>query len=228
MSNRTLAIVAAIGAVLFVVLFVVGFAIQPTHAPDSNDPPLKIATYAANHRGVLLTGYFLLACAAMPFALMLGALYRLMRGIEAPGGLLASTALAAGVTGVATVIVGVSLLATIAYRPVQSPGVLRMLLDAGFITLNLGGIVGGVFIAAVSASALLTRFVGVWVGWLGAPIAAVQVVAGGALARGDGPFSPQGLIPLIAAATFALWTLALALALALSARSRARPAAAPA
>jgi hypothetical protein len=99
-----------------------------------------------------------------------------------------------------------------------------MLLDVGFIMLNIGGIAGGVFIAAVSASALLTRFVGAWVGWLGAPVAALQVVGGAALARGDGVFSPQGLIPLIAAIAFAAWTLVLALGLALAARSGARSA----
>ena len=228
MSNRSLAIVAAVGALLFVVLFAVGFAIQPTHAPDSNDPPLKIATYAANHRSVLLTSEFLIACGVMPFLLLLGALYRLMRGAEGPGGWLSMTMLAAGVLSGAVFIAAIAVLTTISYRPIQSPGVLRMLLDAGYIMLNIGGIAGGVFIAAVSASALLTRFVGVWVGWLGAPVAALQVVAGGALARGDGPFSPQGLIPLVAAAAFGAWALLLALALALSARSAARAAPAPA
>jgi hypothetical protein len=229
MSNRSLAIVAAIGALLFVVLFVVGFAIQPTGAPDSGDTPLKIATYAGNHRGVLLTGYFLFACSAMPFLLLLGALYRLMRNAEGPGGWLSITALASGVLSGAVFTVGTAMLATLAYRPLQAPvGILRTLLDAAFILLNIGGIAGGVFIAAVSASALLTRFIGSWVGWLGAPIAALQVVAGGALARGDGAFSPQGLIPLIAAVAFAAWMLLLALSLVLSARAGARPAAAPA
>jgi hypothetical protein len=228
MSNRSLSIAAAIGALLFVVLFVVGFAIQPTGAPDSADPPLKIATYVGNHRGVLLTGYFLIACGTMPFLLLLGALFRLMRAAEGPGSWLSVTALASGVFSGAVFLVGAGLLATLAYRPIQSPGVLRMLLDGAFILLNIGGIAGGVFVAAVSASALLTRFVGSWVGWVGAPIAALQVVAGGALARGDGAFSPQGLIPLIAAIAFAAWALLLALGLLLSARAGARPAAAPA
>jgi hypothetical protein len=228
MPNRSLPIAAALGALLFVVLFVVGFAIQPTHAPDSNDSALKIATYVGNHRGVLLTGYFLFACAGMPFLLLLGALFRLIRTAEGPGGWLSVTALASGVLSGAVFTAATALLATLAYRPLQTGGVLRMLLDAAFIMLNIGGIAGGVFIAAVSASALLTPFVGSWVGWLGAPIAALQVVAGGALARGDGPFSPQGLIPLIAAIAFAAWMLLLALGLALSARAGARPAPAPA
>jgi hypothetical protein len=224
MPQRATALAAASGAALFVVLFVVGFAIQPTGAPNSGDSALKILHYVADNRSRLLVGDFVVACATLPFMLLLGALHRLMRRAEGPDGWLSTTMVAAGATSTGAFLVGVALLATLAYRPVTSPGVARMLLDAGFVTLNFSGIVLGVWVAAVSAATLLHRVVPGWVGWLGVPIAALQVVGGGALARGDGVFSPQGVIPLIAAIAVAAWTLVLAVGLVVAARRQGTPA----
>ena len=229
MPNRSTAYAAAGGAALFVILFVVGFAIQPTaDVPNSGDSGLKVLQYAADNRGRLLVGLFLIACSALPFMLLLGALHRLMRRAEGAGGWLSTAMVASGATSTGAFLVGAALLATLAYRPVQSPAVARMLMDAGFVTLNFSGIVVGAFVAAVSAAALLHRVLPAWVGWLGVPVAALQVVGGGALARGDVAFSPQGAIPLIAAGVVAVWTLALALGLVMVARRGDRAAAAPA
>lgn len=213
MPDRATALAAACGAALFVVLFAVGFAIQPTGAPSSGDSALKVLHYVADHRGRLLIGDFLVACSTVPFMLLIAALHRLMRRAEGPDGWLSTAMLAGAVTSTGAFLVGVAVLATLAYRPVTSPPVARMLLDGGFVSLNFSGIVLGVFVAAVSGASLLHRVVPAWVGWLGVPVAALQVVGGGALARGDGAYSPQGAVPLIAALAVAVWTLALAVGL---------------
>jgi hypothetical protein len=228
MPQRATALAAATGAALFVVFFVVGFAIQPTGAPNSGDSALKVLSYVAEHRSRLLVGDFVIACATVPFMLLIAALHRLMRRAEGPDGWLSTAMLAGAVTSTGAFLAGVALLATLAYRPVTSPGVARMLLDGAFVTLNFSGIVLGVWVAAVSAAALLHRVVPGWVGWVGVPVAALQVVGGGALARGDSAFSPQGAIPLIAALAVAAWTLVLAVGLVVAARREATPTAATA
>jgi hypothetical protein len=222
MSQRATALAAALAAVLFVVLFVVGFAIQPTGAPNSGDSALKVLSYVGEHRSRLLVGDFLIACGTLPLMLLIATLHRLMRRAEGPDGWLSTAMVASGVTSTGAFVAGVALLATLAYRPLTSPGVARMLLDAGFVTLNFSGIVLGGWVAAISAAALLHRVVPGWVGWLGVPVAALQVVGGGALARGDGAFSPQGVIPLVAAAAVGVWALLLAVGLLLVARREGR------
>jgi hypothetical protein len=226
MPQRATALAAAAGAVLFVVLFVVGFAIQPTGAPNSGSSALKILSYVGEHRGRILVGDFVIACATLPFVLLVGALHRLMRRAEGPDGWLSTAMVVGGAIGTGTFLAALGFLTTLAYRPVTSPGVARMLLDASFVTLNLSGIAIGAWVAAVSAAALLHRVVPGWVGWIGIPVAALQVVGGGALARGDGVFSPQGEIPLGAAIAVAAWALLLALGLVMATRRRAAPAAA--
>jgi hypothetical protein len=226
MPQRATAIAAATGAVLFVVLFVVGFGIQPTSAPNSGSSALKILSYVGEHRSRILVGDFLIACASLPFVLLVAALHRLMRRAEGPDGWLSTAMVVAGAIGTGAFLAAMGFLTTLAYRPVVSPGVARMLLDAGFVTLNLSGIALGAWVAAVSAAAMLHRLVPGWVGWIGVPVAALQVVGGGALARGDGAFSPQGEIPLCAAIAVAAWTLLLALGLVLATRRQGTPAAA--
>src|SRR4051812_50090430 len=96
MPQRATALAAATGAVLFVVLFVVGFAIQPTGAPNSGSSALKVLSYVAEHRSRLLVGDFVIACATLPFMLLIAALHRLMRRAEGPDGWLSTAMLAGG------------------------------------------------------------------------------------------------------------------------------------
>src|SRR2546423_11011512 len=153
MPQRATALAAASGAALFVVLFVVGFAIQPTGAPNSGDSALKILHYVAEHRSRLLVGDFLVACSTLPFMLLIAALHRLMRRAEGPDGWLSTAMLAGGVTSTGAFVAGLGILAPPPYRPVTSPGGAPMLLDPGFVTPNLSGAGLGAGVAAGAAAA---------------------------------------------------------------------------
>src|SRR4051812_49967091 len=106
MPQRATALAAATGAVLFVVLFVVGFAIQPTGAPNSGSSALKVLSYVGEHRSRLLIGDFVIACATLPFMLLIAALHRLMRRAEGPDGWLSTAMLAGGGTAAGAPVVG--------------------------------------------------------------------------------------------------------------------------
>jgi hypothetical protein len=223
MSDRSTARLTIGAGLVFLVVFIVGFVITPTGAPDSNDPALKVAAYVTDHRGTLLTSEFLIGVASIPFLVFVGAMWRMMRRDD--DGPLPVIAVGGALVSMALVTVGMALLMTLAYStPIGDPGLVRILENGGWITLNASGFALAVFIGAVSVAAMMRGFLASWTAWLGIPVALAQVVGGAALASGDGAMSPQGTLPFIFAIGFVAWVLAVCADLAFAHRTESRTA----
>ena len=136
-------------------------------------------------------------------------------------------ALVAGIGGAAAggaAMVGVAALTTLAYRaPVGDPGLLRALLDGGYVGLNASGFLLAAFIGAVALASMRMHVFPTWVGEVGVATAVLQIVGAAAFSRGDGAFSPQGLVPLIAAISVVVWVACMSATM-LRAQEAVRPA----
>jgi len=199
--------------VVGVVLTLVGFIVfTKSNYPDSNDGPAKIVSYFAQHRSAALTQQFILGLSAVALAVFAAGLVMMMWRAEAtrPAAVVAAIS-AAG--GLGVFLVGGGFTALLAYRtPAGDPGLMRALLDGSWIMLNISGFMLGTFIAAVSYAAWRAHVLPAWVGEFGALVALAQFVGAASYARGDGGFSPQGWIPLVAALAYVVWVLAVCFA----------------
>jgi len=201
---------AALLGALAVVLYVIGFALTPSHAPDSGTPGIRIAHYIAVHRGTLLVSDLLLAAALAATVLFAAAIYRLTRATEARQGWLSLGGLASFAAGAGTFGVGTALFMTATYRPLTDPNILRALWDAGWIAFNSTGFLFGAWIASVAIATLRTGVLPAWTGWVGLPIALLNLIGPFALKAGTGFFSPQGTLTVLVGITFPIWVIAVA------------------
>jgi hypothetical protein len=203
-SNR----MTVVSGVLFVVLSVIGFVFfTKSGYPDSNDPARKIAAYFVQHRDAALWQQFVLGLGALAGLVFVAGVVSMMWRSESARPL----AIVAGVGGagaIAMFLVGSGLLTLLAYRPeVDDPGLMRAELDGGYILFNASGFMLAGFIGAASIAAWRTHFLPAWVGELGMAVAVLQLVGAAAYSTGDGAFSPQGWVPLLAALSMMVWTL---------------------
>jgi hypothetical protein len=208
MSDAKTARMTAISGVAFVVLFLGGFLLFTRSGyPDSGAPAAKIAAYFTQHRDAALTQEFVYGLAFLAGVVFVGGVVTMMWRNAAAR----SLAVIAGIGGAAATAVGVTATAltmTLAYRPpVGDPGLMRTLLDASFIAFNAGGFALAAFVGAASMAAMQMRVFPRWTGELGLAVAALQLLGAAALSRGDGAFSPQGLVPIVALLALSVWTL---------------------
>jgi len=208
MSHSNTQRMTVVSGVLFVVLSVIGFAFfTKSGYPDSNDPARKIAAYFVQHRDAALWQQFTLGLASLSGLVFVSGVVAMMWRNESSRTL----AVVAGVGGagaIAMFMVGSGLLTLLAYRPaVGDPGLMRAELDGAYILFNASGFMLAGFVGAASVAAWRHHVLPAWVGEFGMAVAVMQLVGAAAYSTGDGAFSPQGWIPLVAALSMMVWTL---------------------
>ena len=198
-ESKTVRTTAYAGLAAVVLTLVAFLVFTRSGMPDSNDHAAKIATYYTQHRGAALAQSWFFGLSFLALAVFIAGVVLMMWRVEAARML----ALVAGIGGAAAggaAMVGVAALTTLAYRaPVGDPGLLRAMLDGGYVGLNASGFLLAAFIGAVALASMRMHLFPTWVGQVGAVTAVLQIVGAAAFSRGDGAFSPQGVIPLIAA-----------------------------
>ncbi len=203
--------VAAAGGVS-ALLYLAAFVLSPAATLDSGSSGVRIARYAAVHRGQILASDLLIAMGLPVLMIFAAALYRMMRHSESPDGWLAMAALASAVAGAGIFGAGTALFMAVAYRPGTDPAVVRALWDAGWMAYNSAGFAFSAWIVIVTVATLTCRVLPSWTVWVGAPVALINFVGPLAVKSGTGAFSPQGSFTLVVATTFAVWVVAISLA----------------
>jgi len=212
-SHDNAARITAVSGVLFVALFLVAFLLfTKSGYPDSNDGARKIAAYMVAHRDAALWQQFLIGLAFLAGAGFIGGVTAMLWRTEAARPLAVIGAVGGAAAG-GMGMVGSAMLTVLAYRPpIGDPGLMRTLLDAGYITLNASGYLLAAFVGAASIAALRTHALPAWTGQVGIPVAVLQVVGAACVASGDGAFSPQGLVTIIALLAMLVWAVCVAVA----------------
>ena len=208
MARPSASRLTAMSGVAFVALGLFAF-IAFTHSgyPDSGDRAAKVAAYFTEHRGATLAQAFFFSLCTLAGLCFVAGVVSMMWQTEAIRPLAVVGALT-GAAATAVTMMGCVFVAALAYRtPVGDPGLSRSLLDLSYITLNASGYLLAAFIAVASVAALRHHVMASYVGFVGLPVAALQVVGGAAYASGDGGLSPQGWLPIVAALSVLVWTL---------------------
>jgi hypothetical protein len=126
------------------------------------------------------------------FLVFLGALYRMIRPLEGPGGWLATTALGAGLVTIAVKLGSVAPLMAANLRADElTPDLARTLDDLGGAAFVISGYTSGVFVAAAAAAVLATRVLPRWLGFTGVVVGVLTIAAGTA-----GVLDPGGYVPV--------------------------------
>jgi len=200
-----------ISGIAFLILSIVTAIIVPP--PTATSDPAKIIAYFGDHRGALLLSGYLNAVTIIPAALFAIALYRLLRSIEGPAGILAMVSvLGMAVTG-AVVIAGSAVSSAVAYTGRD--------LDAAVARpLNNLVLMAQVFpwlpmaLWAGSAGVVLLRAAGAmrWLGYLGLLMGVLALIAAASVAR-SGIFALGGVLVFVAVGVSCVWILAMSIAM---------------
>jgi hypothetical protein len=199
-SDRTLALA---GIVFVVLVLIAGFL--PGSPPKPNDSAAKIVKFVNDNNDQLRWSGFVGALGSIVLLAWLGAVWRLLRRAEGGVRLAVGAALGAAMAAALFNAAGV-LMSTVAIVGAPSIGPR----DTRFFYLLFGalGAAAGVglalFVGAVSTVFIQTGVLPRALGWFGALIAVVLLVAGGTIASTRDVFFVCGFIGFIG---FALWTL---------------------
>src|SRR5205085_10461259 len=105
--------------------------------------------YFTDHRGAALAQMFFFGLSFTAMAVFIAGVVMMMWRTEAAR-MWAVVAAVGGAAAGGAALVGAAMLTTLAYRaPVGDPGLLRTMLDGGYISLNASGFVFAAFIGAV-------------------------------------------------------------------------------
>src|SRR5262249_26461780 len=110
--------------------------------------------------------------------------------------------------------------AVLAYRIPATNNAVQALFDLGNLGYNFIGFPLSLFIVCSSVR-MMKHPPSRWLGWIGLPVAAVQAIAAGSVAK-SGFFSPGGGVFLVAFAGFALWVVGVSVSLLLRAEREPR------
>jgi hypothetical protein len=205
--------ITAVSGVLFVVFFLVGSLVfNKSGYPDSNDGAAKIGAYMVEHRDAMLSEQFLFGLGFLSSVCFTGGVTSMLWRTAAARPLAVIGAVG-GAAGAGMGMVGSAMLTLLAYRPpVGDPGLMISMLDGAYITFNSSGFLVAAFIGAASIAAVGLHALPAWTGRVGIPVAILQIVAAASWAKGDGAFSPQGLVTIIALLAVMVWTICVAVA----------------
>ncbi|GAC1439543.1 MAG: hypothetical protein NVSMB55_01340 [Mycobacteriales bacterium] len=103
------------------------------------------------------------------------------------------------------VVVGLSAVTTIEYRPGIDPTLMRVVDDLGWIAFAFSGLGSGALKATFSLVVIRKGLLEVWVGWLGIAFAIATFMGVASLGSGRGAFSPQGSIAVTDNQVLPLW-----------------------
>src|SRR4051794_10031077 len=214
MSHSSARRLVATSGVVYVVLSVVAFlGFTRSGYPDSNDPARKIAAYMVQHRDAVLFQQFLLGLSMLAVICFMGGLVHMIWSNEGMRPL-AIIAAIGGAGATAMFMVGSGLQTLLAFRPdIGDPGLMRAQMDGTFIMWNASGFLIAAFVGAAALAAWRMHLLPAWVGEFGMVAAVLQLVGAASYAHGDGAFSPQGWIPLVAALSVLVWTLSVCFAM---------------
>lgn len=190
---------AALSGAVFVVLAMIGAFIagSPPKVSDSN---AKIVKFVVDNKDSLKVGAYLGGLGLVFFLFFLGIVWTRLHGAEGGPGRLAGTSAMAGVAGVAIAGVGFAINAYGALHPLDSPTTYRL----STIVLGMFSFAALVFVEAASIVIIRTKFLPVWLGWLGMLSALLWLVAGAAVATEDDTIFAVGFAAFF---VWALWLL---------------------
>jgi Domain of unknown function (DUF4386) len=202
--------VGGVAAILGIVLLVVA-NIQLGTPPKSEDPATKTAMFLADKRSQVLLYVALFAIAYILLVTFGAALRQLLRRSGDPSALpdlvLGSTLWIVAVGFASLLGVGAA-----AYRsPAVTAGTAQVLSDVTSIGFAVLGAPFAVLFASASISAMNTRALPRWVGWLGLLTAVLNVAKLLTIFPRSGGFAPNGEAGLLFLLPIWVWTIAVAI-----------------
>jgi hypothetical protein len=190
---------AALSGAVFVVLSVVG-AFLAGSPPKVSDPDLKIINFVKDNQDALKCGAYIGGLGLVFFLFFLGIVWTRLHRAEGGPGRLAGTSAMAGVATVAIAAAGFGISAYGYLHPAESAVTFRM----STVILGLLSFAALVFVEAASIVIIRTKFLPVWLGWLGMLSALLWLVAGAAVATEDDTIFVIGFVAFL---VWALWIL---------------------
>ncbi len=133
------------------------------------------------------------------FLWFLGSLWARLRRAELAGTRLSVIALIGGIASLMFATVSMGIIAFVAQYTDLGPGVVEVFYKVSTVFLAFSGFGLAVFTAATSAMILRFPIVERFLGWVGAGVAALWLIAGTGVADNDTPIHTIGLI------TFLIW-----------------------
>jgi hypothetical protein len=196
--------------IVFVVLIVIAALIGGA-PPKPTDSAAKIGTYFRDNQDALKVGAYLNGLAAVAFLLFLGSLWARLRRVEGPASRLSVVALAGGIATLGLAVIADAINAYVAsYVGDLGGGGVKAFYVLAVIVLSFAAFALAVFVSATSAMILRYSFVERWLGWIGAGIAALWLIAAIGVADNDTAVHTVGFITFL---LFAGWLLILAVLL---------------
>ncbi len=179
-ANRTsrLSLIAGLSGIIFVVLLV-GPLLAFGLGPSPTSGPVDVASYYAQHAGVLQTIQVLRASSTLFFLVFLAGLSERIHR-QARFSALAAGVIAAGVTvaGIDVVLYAARQAIALNAAQIQDPAVVQTIRDFSNALETFSSMPLAVLVVLTSWGLLGIRGVGRWIGWAGGPVALLLVLGG--------------------------------------------------
>ena len=196
MGNDRHARIAALTGLAAAVLVVIGFGGVMPKPPAPDSSAADVAGYFVDHHNAVRVGVLILTFAVGFYLWFLGTLSSALRVISG-NPRLPTIAFAGGIWGGGFFLIGLTMIATAAYRPEETPPELtRALNDIGLL---VGAPAAAGFAVLFGATALVILRSGVlpdWSGWVSAAGAIGGLFALGVIFTDHGTFGPDGFMGL--------------------------------
>ena len=191
--------IGAAAGVLFVILVLIGSFLPGESPPAVDDSARDIAKYFHGHSGAIQAGAFIAGLGAIALLWFLGSLWSRLRRPEGTRRL-ATIAAGGGVVTIGLVLIGFAMNATIALR-LESLGVLgaRFFYTLSSVVISMASFSIAALVIATSAAAMRSKVFPVWLGWVGAVLGLLWVIAGLGVATDNSGIFTLGFI------AFLLW-----------------------
>ena len=199
--------VAGIAGIAGIVLLIVANA-QLGSTPKAEDPAQKVVSFFSDNRGQALTFVVLFGIGYILLLTFAAGLRQLLRRAGDTSGLPPLVFGAAVWVIVVGTLSGIAIGAAAYRAPALEPGTTQALFDVSNIGFALIGIPFAVLFGAASISAMSTRALPRWMGWLGALIVILNLVKIFTVFPRSGGFAPGGGLSLVAVVPIWVWTIA--------------------